>query len=194
MQPPAVFIFSGPGGVGKTTLVEALFKKPWAKKNLVRAISATTRARRPGEKNGKDYLFFTRAEFRRRKNAEYFLETERVLDNFYGTPRKFYTLAAAGKKSLVLCIDVKGAMHLKKTLKSGKITTVFIAAPKPKDLLARLKKRNEKRSIITKRIALAKQELQFIKKYDYVIVNRNVPKAVKEIEAVIKKITAGKTG
>jgi guanylate kinase len=187
MEKTTVFVFSGPGGVGKTTLIEKLFKKKWAKEKLVRAISATTRAKRPGEKDGKDYLFVSRPEFLRRKRAGYFLESEQVLENFYGTPRFFYEEALAAKKSLVLCIDVKGGMHLKKHLGGSKIITVFISAPRKEDLLARLKCRNEDKAIIKQRIALAKQELKFAKAYDYRVVNHKLGLALEEAEAIIRR-------
>jgi len=185
MKEAAVFVFSGPGGVGKTTLVERLFKKKWAKEKLVRAISATTRAKRPGEKEGKDYLFISREEFLARKAKKYFLESEQVLENFYGTPKFFYDNAIKDKKSLVLCIDVKGGMYLKKHLKGSRIITIFISAPKKEDLLARLKNRKEETAVIEKRIKLAQQELKFAKAYDYLVINNKLEIALKEIEAII---------
>lgn len=189
MLKPVVFVFSGPGGVGKTTLVAKLFKKTWAKKSLLRGISATTRAKRPGEQDGKDYLFLSRAEFARRKKQGYFLESEQVLDNFYGTPQFFYDDAVKAKKSLVLCIDVKGGMYLKKHLKAAKIITVFISAPKKEDLLARLKNRNEAQTVIRQRIALAKKELKFAGEYDHLVINHKLDAALKEIEIIIRKET-----
>lgn len=187
MKKTTVFVFSGPGGVGKTTLVEKLFKKKWAQKKLIRAVSATTRRQRPGEKDGKDYLFVSQAEFLRCKKEGYFLESEQVLENFYGTPRFFYDEAVKTGKSLVLCIDVKGGMYLKKHLKESKITTVFISAPGKEELLERLKNRNEDKAVIKKRIVLARQELDFAKAYDYLVINRKLDTALKEIEAIIRK-------
>jgi guanylate kinase len=192
MKKITVFVFSGPGGVGKTTLIEKLFKKKWAKEKLVRAISATTRGQRPGEKDGKDYLFISRQEFLRRKRKGYFLESEQVLENFYGTPRFFYDEAVKAKKSLILCIDVKGGSYLKNRLEGSKIITVFILAPNEKDLLTRLKCRNEDKEVIKKRIALAKQELKVAKAYDYRVVNHELEAALEEVEAIIRKETTQK--
>ena len=192
MEKTTVFVFSGPGGVGKTTLVERLFKRKWAKEKLVRAISATTRNRRPGEKDGKDYLFISREEFLRRKKEGYFLESEQVLENFYGTPRFFYDEAEKTKKSLVLCIDVKGGMYLKKHLEGSKIITIFISAPGKEELLARLKNRKEEKTVIKKRIALAEQELEFAKAYDYLVINHKLDTALEEIDTIIRKETIKK--
>lgn len=194
MEKTTIFVFSGPGGVGKTTLVEKLFKKKWAKEKLVRAVSATTRSLRPGEKDGKDYLFISRPEFLRRKREKYFLESEQVLEHFYGTPRFFYDEAVKTKKSLILCIDVKGGMYLKKHPGGSKITTIFISAPRKEDLLARLEKRNEDKAVIKQRIALAKQELKFAKTYDYRVVNHKLDAALAEIELIIRKETIKNRG
>jgi guanylate kinase len=83
-----IVIISGPSGCGKTTLHKALLANPLLKNKLVKSISATTRAQRPGERPGRDYLFINTETFEERIKKGYFLEWERVFDNYYGTPKK----------------------------------------------------------------------------------------------------------
>jgi guanylate kinase len=179
-----MFIISGPGGVGKTTLVKRLFRKKIIKENFLKTISFTTRKKRPQEKNGKDYFFINKEKFLKSKKKNFFLETQKVVDDYYGTPRYFYGQAKKEKKNLILCIDVKGAMYLKKRYKPDKIITIFVWAPL-KELYERLKKRKENKEVIKKRIALTKKELQFLEKYDYVIVNQNIEIALKILESIL---------
>jgi guanylate kinase len=181
---PKIFIISGPGGAGKTTLVKRLFRKKIIKENFLKTISFTTRKKRLQEKNKKDYFFVSKEEFLKLKKKNFFLETQRVVDDYYGTPGYFYQRAKKEKKNLILCIDVKGAMYLKKRFKLGKIITIFVWAPL-KELYERLKKRKEKEEVIKKRIALTKKELQFLKKYDYVIINQNIEITLKVLESIL---------
>ena len=121
MKKPSVFILSGPGGAGKSTLLAKLFEDEQIKESCMKAVTVTTRPIRLTEKEGVDYFFITKEEFVYLKKKKFFLENEKVSDNYYGTPKLFYTLAKKRKKPLVLCIDVKGGMYLKKNLKTGKI-------------------------------------------------------------------------
>lgn len=180
-----IFILSGPSGAGKTTLLNKLFHKKFFQKYFVRGISVTTRQRRSQEEDGKDYFFVTKKEFLKLKSKGFFLESEKVLENYYGTPKYFYQRALRLKKSLILCIDVKGGMYLKKNLKAAKIITLFISAPTEKDLYHRLGKRVERQETIEKRIKLAKKELQFSKYYDRVIINKDINASLKALEKVL---------
>ncbi|MBU1122013.1 MAG: guanylate kinase [Candidatus Omnitrophota bacterium] len=182
---PKVFVFSGPGGVGKTTLVNRLFLKAFTKKNFIKGISYTTRKKRVKEKEGIDYLFISKNEFLELKEKKRFLESEKVLDQYYGTPRFLFEAAKKENKGLILCIDVKGGMYLKNKLKQGTIVTIFISAPTKEDLYHRLGKRDENQKVIEKRIRLAKKELTFAKHYDYVIVNQDIKSAVTILEAIL---------
>ena len=185
MRNPQIFIFSGPGGAGKTTLVDKLLSKKKIKKNYIRSISCTTRTARPGEKDGRDYFFIEKEQFLRLKKKKFFLESEKVLDYYYGTPKQFYTLAKKKGKDLILCIDVKGGMYLKKNFKPAKITAIFIEAPSEKELQKRMKKRVDKGKMIQKRIKLAKKEMQFQNKYDYIVVNQNLKDAISSLEYIL---------
>lgn len=185
MKTPTIFILSGPSGAGKTTLLNKFFRDKTITGKFIRAISCTTRLRRPKEKEGKDYFFITKEEFLRLKKKNYFLESQKVLDNYYGTPRKFYDIAEKENKNLILCIDVKGGMYLKKNQKEGKIITLFIAAPSELDLFQRLKKRVESEDAIEKRIRLAKKEMQFSRRYDSIIINKDLKKSLSELKKVL---------
>ncbi|MEI8349388.1 MAG: guanylate kinase [Candidatus Omnitrophota bacterium] len=182
---PTIFILSGPSGAGKTTLVNELFGKEQIQKYFVRGISVTTRPKRPQEQQGKDYFFVSKPVFLKLKSKKFFLESQRVLNNYYGTPRYFYTDAAKGKKDLILCIDVKGGMYLKKQRNLGKIITLFISAPTEGDLCQRLEKRVEKKETIAKRIELAKKELQFAKYYDALIINKDIHASLRKLENIL---------
>ena len=185
MKKQTIFIFSGPGGAGKTTIVNELFKDADIAAQFMKAVAVTSRSQRPQEEEGKDYFFVSKEEFIYLKNHKFFLESESVADNYYGTPKLFQNIAQRFKRCLVLCIDVKGAMDLKKKVKTNKIVTIFITAPNEADLMRRMKKRCDNVDEIEKRKELAKKELQFSKYYDYVIINKTIKAAVKKAKEII---------
>ena len=182
-----IFIISGPGGAGKTTLVNMLFRDKYIKKKFIRAISYTTRKIRYDEKNGRDYYFVNKEEFLDLKRKKFFLESQKVLDNYYGTPKYFYDEAKEENKNLILWIDVKGAMYLKKKLKNDKIITIFISVSSEDELKKRLQKRFEEKNIIEKRLRLAKKELNLSKYYDYIITNKNLDSSLKVFKKILKE-------
>ena len=185
-KPFRIFVISGPGGAGKTTLVNELFQNKHLKNNCTKAITVTTREMRPQEVEGKDYYFVDKGEFAYLNKKNFFIENEKIADNYYGTPKLFLNFAKKLKKDLALCIDVKGGMYLKKNLKADKIVTIFITVPNEKDLLRRMKKREDEPAAVKKRFDLAKEEMKYAKKYDHIIINRTLKKALKETEAIIK--------
>lgn len=182
---PRIFIISGPSGAGKTTLLKRLFAKKYIKDNYLLAISCTTRIKRKGEGAG-DYFFMDKGEFLSLKKKNYFMETQKVLDNYYGTPKSFLIQACEENKDLILCIDVKGGKYLKNKHKKGKIITIFVKAPDAGELFVRLKKRKEAEKNINARIDLAKKELLSAGLYDYIIVNRKIEESVRNIEAILR--------
>jgi guanylate kinase len=185
MKKPKIFVISGPGGVGKTTLIKELFDKKSIQDSFIKGVTATTREKRDGEAEGTDYFFVTQEEFGRLQKRKFFLENEKVLDNYYGTPIMFYKLAKAKDKGLILCLDVKGGMHLKKNCKVAKIITIFIEAPNKQELYKRMKKRAESKEMMKKRVELAKKELQYSKDYDYVILNKTVTTTVQKLKEIL---------
>ncbi|OQX81072.1 MAG: guanylate kinase [Candidatus Omnitrophica bacterium 4484_70.1] len=178
-----LFIISGPAGAGKTTLLKRLFKKKFIRDNFLRTVSFTTRSKREIEVEGRDYFFVTKKDFLEKKKKKFFLETQKVLDDYYGTPRYFLKKAKKEGKDLILCIDVKGGKYLKKNFKEGKIITIFISVDK-KELYYRLKKRKEKR--LKEKLKLAEKEMEYLNYYDYLVVNENVEKSLKDLEAILK--------
>ncbi|MCF7908183.1 MAG: guanylate kinase [Candidatus Omnitrophica bacterium] len=184
---PRIFVISGPGGAGKTTLIEHLFKQKDIRELFVRGVTVTTRNKRPKEEEGKDYFFIEKDEFLRLEKEKFFLESQKVLDNHYGTPKISYTLAKVQGKDLILCLDVKGGLYLKKTHKAGKIITIFIAAPTKKELYRRMKKRSETKGVMHQRVKLATQELKSSKQYDYLVTNKSIKSASKTLEVILLK-------
>ena len=170
--------------MGKTTLVEKVLRKKSLSKRFIRNISCTTRDIRPGEKNGRDYFFLSKQEFLKNLGSGFFLEHQRVAGNYYGTPQFLYEKAKKLNKNLLLCIDVKGGMFLKKHFNDGPIVSIFITAPRC-ELLSRLKNRAEKPEIIKKRMALAKKEMAYRRHYHRVLINTDLKKASKELEKIL---------
>lgn len=182
---PRIFVISGPGGVGKTTLLKKLFQQKNIQDVFIRGITVTTRKKRPKEEEGKDYFFVDREEFLRLEKHKFFLESQQVLDNYYGTPKVLYTLAKTQNKDLVICIDVKGGLYLKKNHKAGKIITIFIAAPTQKELYRRMKKRSEAKGVMQQRVKLATQEAQQSKQYQYLVTNKSINSTLKTLEGIL---------
>lgn len=182
-----VVAISGPSGVGKGTLVKRLVKEH---EDIALSVSCTTRAPREGEVNGREYFFLTKEEFLSRVQAGDFLEYDEHFGNYYGTPRPF-VLERLKDKSVVLEIDVRGAMNAKKQLPDA--VTVFIAPPSEEELLARLKGRNtESEEEIQKRLSRLRYETEFQKDYDFTIVNDDLERAYKELCDIIDKARQGK--
>lgn len=183
--PERIFLVSGPSGSGKSTLIKKLFLKKEIRRNFLRALTATTRLPRRREKNGEDYYFFTLKKFLLWKKKGYFLETKQYLGNFYGTPRRFLEEASRKKKSLVFCIDVRGALELKKKFLKRAVL-IFIFPPSRKTLEKRLRQRkSEEENLLKKRLRVAEKEVKYAKKYDYWIVNRNIKEAVRNLEYIL---------
>lgn len=181
-----IFVISGPSGAGKTSILQRVFRRKFVRDNFCKGITYTTRPRRPGERGGRDYFFTARQEFLKLKKKKFFLETQKVLEDYYGTPYFLYHRASRCQKDLILCIDVKGGKYLKSIFKKDKIISVFIAPPQEKELCRRMKKRGETNNTIRQRIALAKKELAYTKYYDYIVVNDKIEESVDNLEAILR--------
>lgn len=182
-----IIIISGPSGSGKTTLFKKLLAKKELKNILVRSISVTTRSPRLGEVNGRDYIFVSPKMFMFKKKRGHFLESEKVFENYYGTPKKnVLTLIKAGLHVL-LCIDVNGAKHVCRQFpKAGRI---FIKTSSIEALKERLSKRgSEDDEVVNLRLTRAQKELREAKLYDYIIINDNLATAFKKLQSIVKKI------
>ena len=176
-----LIVLSGPSGVGKGTVLQALLKKY---DNICYSISATTRAPREGEKDGVDYFFMDEKKFKTWIREDKFIEWAKVHNNYYGTPRSYVQETLASGKDVILEIDIQGAKQVKEKFAEG--IFIFLAPPSLKELENRIYNRGtEKETEIETRLKNAKKELQEIKNYDYLLVNDIVKEAVEKLKSVI---------
>lgn len=185
-----IFVVSGPSGSGKTTLAESLLKDKRLKKKIVKSVSFTTRPHRSGEKDGKDYFFISEAEFKANIKAKKILEWTRYLGYYYATPRAFVAKEINRGKSILLCLDLRGARKIKKIFPQD-TRTVFIRPPSIKELRSRISSRCSmtKKDEISRRLKLAEREIRYSKEYDYNILNKDFTQAIEELkEIVIKEV------
>lgn len=176
-------VISGPSGVGKGTVRKALFSMP--KHNLVYSVSMTTRDKRPGEVDGRDYYFVSKEEFLKRKAEGKFLETAEFVGNFYGTPLDKVNEQLDLGNEVVLEIEVDGAQQVKK--KVPDCVMIFIVPPGKQALYDRLRRRGtESEEVIAERITKANREFKLAHLYDYIVVNDDVNNAADRIMAIIR--------
>ena len=177
-----VFIFSGPSGSGKSTLVQNVLDLP----GTMASVSVTTRPARASESTGKCYDFVSEAEFERMIARGEFLEYARVFGKYaYGTPRKWLDEARSKGLDLILEIDVQGAAQVKEKLPGS--VAVFILPPTRQELERRLRGRaQDSEEEIARRLARAREEiLAFNRFYDYCVVNDDMERAGREVQAII---------
>lgn len=176
-----LYIISAPSGAGKTTLCNMLMKKYPA---IQYSISYTTRAPRGNEQNGKEYFFIDEDKFKTMISEEIFLEWAQVHGNYYGTSKQQIENALNNGTDIILDIDPQGAMQLKEKTKNL-ATYIFITAPSIGELKSRLIKRGtDKDEHIALRIENAKKEVEYFKKYDYLIINDASDEAFKQLETI----------
>ena len=178
-----VFVISAPSGSGKTTIERKVLRRI---KSLSPSVSFTTRNPRRGEKNKKDYHYLSEGAFRREIRKGNLLEWENNFGYLYGTPKQFVLEKINEGKDVLLSIDVKGALKVKKQLPRSVL--IFIKPPSQAELARRLRSRNtDARPEIKRRLRLAKTELSFASRYDHVVINRQLEKAVDKVVCIIKK-------
>jgi len=179
----ALFVISGPSGVGKGALVSKLRANH---PEIKLSVSATTRNPRPGEINGVHYFFLTKEDFKNRIELGEFLEWAEFSGNFYGTNKKFVEKMLEEGQSIILEIDVQGAIQVKSQLKDAVL--IFIEPPSFEELKSRLVKRStESDEEIQKRLSAVKRELEQKNEFNYIIVNDNLDIALKNLETIILK-------
>lgn len=177
-----IFVISAPSGCGKTTLCRKLLND---KLKLARSISATTRSARRGEKEGVDYFFVSPVEFIAMIDKKDFLEYEENFGYLYGTPKKLVEELLNSGKSVLLSIDVKGAMNVRKLYPKESVL-IFILPPS----IEALKKRLEERSSdaahsILNRLKISRKEIAYKNRYDYTVVNDRLDTAYKKLKNII---------
>ncbi|MBI3609518.1 MAG: guanylate kinase [Nitrospirae bacterium] len=176
-----LIVVSAPSGAGKTTLCHEIAH---AVSGLQYSISYTTRPPRSGEVDGRDYFFVMESEFMRMVRQDEFAEWAKVHNNLYGTHAGFLTRMMAGGTDVLLDVDVQGARLLKKRFPEG--IFIFILPPSMEILMERLRdRRSDSQDEIERRFRVAREEIQNFKDYDYIIINDEIKKAVRDLEAVV---------
>ncbi|HHY95337.1 MAG TPA: guanylate kinase [Firmicutes bacterium] len=182
MQQGLLVVLSGPSGVGKGRIRAALVEEM---PELVYAVSATTRAPRPGEVNGVHYWFIDEAEFSRRRQQGEFVEWARVYGHWYGTPGPALRQLLGEGRTVIMEKDVQGARTLRGVFPEG--VFIFISPPSTAELWRRQEKRGtETAAEISLRRQAARAELAEACWYDYVVVNDNLAEAVEKVRAIIQ--------
>jgi guanylate kinase len=177
-----LYIISSPSGAGKTTLARRLLD---ADRNIAMSVSVTTRAPRPGERDGIDYHFVDRDRFEIMKARGDLLEWARVFDNHYGTPRALVEDAIHAGKDVLFDIDWQGAQQLSEKM-SGDVVRVFVLPPSGHVLEDRLRTRaQDSAETVARRMAAASAEISHWAEYDYVIVNNGLEQSVAAAHAIL---------
>ena len=178
-----IFIISSPSGAGKTTICKKLMKKL---DNINLSVSYTTRNKRKNEKNGKDYYFVTKEKFNQLKRGNFFIETAKVFNNYYGSPYLNIKKSFAKKRNILFDIDWQGAKKLRKKFNKNQIVDFFILPPNKKELKKRLEKRGrDNKDEIKMRLSLAISEMNHHIDYKYVLINDNINDTVKNLIKII---------
>ncbi|MCR5419926.1 MAG: guanylate kinase [Lachnospiraceae bacterium] len=182
MQKGILFILSGFAGSGKGTIVKELLKRY---DNYALSVSATTRAPRPGERDGREYFFKTKEEFEAMISADELLEHAQYVGNYYGTPKKYVEEVLNSGKDVILEIEQQGGFQIKE--KCPDALLVFVMPPSVKEIYNRLKKRGtEDEETIMKRMKQGSKEAEVIAGYDYLIINDDLDKCVENIHATVQ--------
>ena len=181
-----IFVISGPSGSGKTTLRDRLLEDKALKRKFTKSVSFTTRQRRSNERSGKDYFFISQADFKEKDRRKEVLEWTKYLGYYYGTSRFFVEKQLKRGKSVILCLDLKGALRIKRLYPKNSVT-IFVLPPSIQTLRERIEKRCQetKKEEIARRLKLAKEELRASRRYDYTVVNKNLERAIRELKGII---------
>ena len=181
-----MYVLSSPSGAGKTTITRELLNN---NEDVTISISATTRQRRGGENDGKDYFFVSTDEFRTMVENDEMLEHAKVFNNYYGTPRGPVEEALQSGKDVIFDIDWQGTQKLAEIARDD-LVTVFILPPSRNELEKRLRTRAEKtlerEEQIQGRMSKASDEMSHYLEYDYVIVNTDIEDAIKKAQLILE--------
>ncbi len=184
MKRGKIIVYSGPSGVGKGTIKEKIFSNN--KFNLIFSVSATSRKKREGEIEGKDYFFLSEKEFKDKIKEGYFLEWATFANNYYGTPLNFINKKLDEGYNIFLEIELDGAKQIISKIPDA--LTIFISPPSIEELRSRLLKRGtEEVETINKRIEIAKNELEEKEIFKYNIINDNINDTYENIKEILIK-------
>jgi guanylate kinase len=178
-----MFVLSSPSGAGKTTLSRLLIERM---PGLKMSVSATTRAQRPGEVEGRDYSFVDKARFEEMVKRNELLEWATVFDNRYGTPRAPVEAALSKGEDVLFDIDWQGTQQLREKARAD-VVSVFILPPSALDLEKRLHSRaQDSHAVIRGRMSRASHEMSHWAEYDYIVINHEVDTAFGEVQSILK--------
>ena len=178
-----LLIVSGLSGAGKGTICSRLMEKY---PQYALSISATSRKPRVGETDGKEYFFISKEEFEDRLEKGLFLEHAQYVGNYYGTPKDWVEKQLLQERDIILEIELQGAFQVKEKIPEA--ITIFILPPNMEELKKRLLKRGtETEEEIEKRLKRAEEEMEFVSRYDYVIVNEDIEKSVEMLHNIVSR-------
>ena len=178
-----MLVLSSPSGAGKTSIARALLKRD---PGITMSVSATTRQRRPGETEGKDYFFVDEHQFKTDVNKGLFLEYAQVFEHYYGTPLRPVqdTLAAGG--DVLFDIDWQGTQQVKAKARED-LVSVFVLPPSTAELERRLLSRaQDSAEVVAGRMARAADEMSHYPEYDYIIVNHDLEASIEAVHTILK--------
>ena len=185
-----MLVLSSPSGAGKTTLARRLMQ---ADPTIVMSVSATTRARRQGEVEARDYFFLSPEHFEETVARGELLEHAHVFDHRYGTPKKPVMDALAAGRDVLFDIDWQGTQQLKERARED-LASIFLLPPSHDELERRLKARaQDSDEVVARRMAKAADEISHWPEYDYVMVNNDLDRALEQIKAILNAERARRT-
>lgn len=175
-------VVSGFSGAGKGTLMKELLKRY---DNYALSISATTRAPREGETDGKEYFFVTKEQFEKMRDERKLIEYAQYVNNYYGTPKEYVEQKMAEGKDVILEIEIQGALKVKKRFPDALL--LFVTPPSAEELRRRLVGRGtETLEVINARLARAAEEASGMEAYDYLLINDDLDRCVEEMHQLIQ--------
>lgn len=178
------FVIAGPSGVGKSSVISTLLSRD---PKLCFSVSATTRARRPDEVHGRDYYFVTEEEFDRLIATGALLEWTTYQGHRYGTPKSEVLNRLQRGLDVVLKVEVRGAQAIRRAELGFPVVLIFLVPPGWEELVRRVRSRGtESEEALAERLRIAREELQHIPEFDYLVVNDELSRAVARVEAIIQ--------
>ncbi len=179
-----LFVVSGPSGVGKDAVLNALFASADCPPDLLRCITATTRAPRATEIPGRDYFFFSQDEFKQRIDSEFFLEHANYNGSYYGTPHDYPEQEREKGNDVVLKIEVQGALTVKSRVPDAIL--IFLAPPSWEELERRLRSRATDNEVeVARRLEIARTEMAIARHYNYLVLNELIEDAVSSLHSIV---------